>query len=415
MNIRWVKPYLGTSSALAENRSENIHILDVRALVDKAGNSSEQIRQKIDEGVGCLREGKQLIVCCDYGISRSNAIAAGILSVFENISFNEALSEVIATTGEQEIKLSVADAVRNALQHDNTHSKTQFAPRLLITGGNGFVGRTLIPMLSKEYEVYAPNRAEIDLTSGTGALDLFVKKNSISHILHLANPRVYVSNKGMGETLSMLRNILEVCVSNNTFLIYPSTWEVYSGYQSSGMLANENLPFNPKGPYGETKWLCEALIEHFRRTESVRCTVLRSSPLYGRLADRPKFIWTFQTKARDNALIQTHKFQNGYPHLDLMHVSDFCNAISKALKKECAVDINVGTGRLLSTWDVAHILCAKLESRSRIEAVDIDGYAPNIAMDISRAKKILEWVPTVAFEDGIVELLAEVERRERTQ
>lgn len=412
MSICWLKPYLGTSPAFNESHSDNIRVIDVRMLVDKAGNSPEVIRQKIEEGVASIKEGRQIVVCCDYGISRSNAIAAGIISVFEKISFDDAICEVIEETGMQEIKLSVADAVRTALCLNANHSQISSALRLLVTGGSGFVGKALIPMLPEEYLVFAPGRAEIDLISGAGRLDLFVKRNAISHIIHLANPKVFVSNKAMGETLTMLRNVLDVCVLNKVFLFYTSNWEVYSGYQSAAFIANESTPLNPKGPYGETKWLCESLIDHYRKKFGVQCCLLRSSSLYGVSSDRPKFIWTFLEKARKNDFIQTHQFKNGYPHLDLLQVNDFCRAIVQSLKRNYFEDINLGTGRLLSTWDIAHNVCSKLHSCSQIEAVDIEDYAPNVAMGISKAKELLNWIPSITFEDGLDDLIEEMKRRE---
>src|SRR3972149_1542382 len=86
MTIRWITPLLGTAPALLFHQEADMNIIDVRDLVDKAGNRADAVRQKITEGCESLREGKKTVVCCDYGISRSNAIAVGILALSESIS-----------------------------------------------------------------------------------------------------------------------------------------------------------------------------------------------------------------------------------------------------------------------------------------------------------------------------------------
>ena len=36
--------------------------------------------------------------------------------------------------------------------------------KILFTGGTGFLGRNLIPLLSKKYHIFAPGRKELNLT-----------------------------------------------------------------------------------------------------------------------------------------------------------------------------------------------------------------------------------------------------------
>ena len=86
MTIRWINEYLGTAPAADIVELDNIKIIDVRDLVDKAGNQSETIKEKIMTGVKYLQSGEKTIVCCDYGISRSNAVAIGIIAIHNQIS-----------------------------------------------------------------------------------------------------------------------------------------------------------------------------------------------------------------------------------------------------------------------------------------------------------------------------------------
>jgi UDP-glucuronate decarboxylase len=277
---------------------------------------------------------------------------------------------------------------------------------ILITGSSGFIGHVLMGKLQNTYNLFTPSSMKINLLEGSAELDIYVKENAITRIIHLANPRIYTSTKAMGYTLSMLRNVLEVCLHNSIVLIYPSGWEIYSGYRSSFLLASETLPPNPKGPYGETKWLCEHLINSFQKQYGLKCALLRSSPVYGAASDRPKFIWSFINSASKGMPIKTHNFFNGSPALDLLYIDDFCDAIIAILENEFIGEMNLGTGRLLSTREIARIICDKLSSNSPIIPVDIFAYAPNIAMDGSFAESVIGWKPFITFENGIEHLIA---------
>lgn len=85
--IRWITPFLGTAPAGSTDIEPDTGIVDVRDLVDKSGNDPRSVRAKIEQGVALLDEGRRVVVCCDYGVSRSNSIAAGILSRHADLPF----------------------------------------------------------------------------------------------------------------------------------------------------------------------------------------------------------------------------------------------------------------------------------------------------------------------------------------
>jgi nucleoside-diphosphate-sugar epimerase/rhodanese-related sulfurtransferase len=405
--IRWITPMLGTASAGSGDLGPDIAVVDVRDLVDKIGNSPDAVLAKINQGAALLSAGRRVVVCCDYGISRSNSIAAGILSLHSAISFDEAVNEVRRTTGESEIKLEPLNVVRRALAGGEPQPSRSSEARILITGGSGFIGTAFQRGLGPSAFVVSPSRQTVDLTSGALALDLMVKQSDVNLIVHLANPRVYTSAKAIGDAVTMMRNVLDVCRENHLRLLYLSGWEVYSGYRAAELLADENLPLLPKGPYGEAKMLCEFLVRHYSQQHALKATIIRSSPVYGAGSDRPKFIHNFLAKARSGAQIQTHEYRNGAPCLDLLHIDDLLAALLAAIRVGFAGDFNIGSGRLISTYSIAQSMIEKTRSSSTVDPQKIDDYAPNIRMDYSKASSILGWAPTRAFEDFIDEALRE--------
>ncbi len=406
MKIHWITPLLGTAPAFAVRDVADICVVDVRNLVDKAGNPIEVIREKIHQGVESLALGRRTIVCCDYGISRSNAVATGILASFNKEGFEVALRQVLEATGETQIKLEPLIAVREALGL-RSQKKQSNERSILLTGGSGFLGKALHASIGNEFRVMAPKRDQLDITQGSTQLDILASEEEIDCIVHLANPRVYTSNMAMGQTITMLRNVIDVCLANNIPLIYPSGWEIYSGYAGT-LLVNESTPALPRGPYGETKYLAELLIEHGRRMAGLRCALLRSSPVYGVGSDRPKFIYNFIDKARCSETIFTHRYRNGDPALDLLHVDDLISALVAVLRSGFVGTLNLGTGVVTSTRMIAQMLRDSLDSTSRIEHIDIETDVASIAMDWRRIQAELDWQPTIPLEKGLKRVLSEM-------
>lgn len=56
---------------------------------------------------------------------------------------------------------------------------------VLLTGGSGFVGRNVRPMLEERYVVMAPGRAELDL-SYENAIDAYLKRTTVDFLIHCA-------------------------------------------------------------------------------------------------------------------------------------------------------------------------------------------------------------------------------------
>lgn len=401
--IRWITEKLGTSSWEFAHALPDLHIVDVRDLVDKPGNESAAIRARIAEAVEGLARGEKVVICCDYGISRSNSIAAGVLAAAEKIPMEAAVQRVLTATGESEIKLEVLDAVWQAVEPPR---QAISGSSILITGASGFIGAAITKRLRESGQtVVTPSHQEIDLLQDAIRLDLIVKKHRVGKIVHLAAPRVYTSNVSLGHMLVMLKNVLDVAVRNGLSFYYLSSWEIYSGYRTPALLADETLPARPGSTYGYAKHLSEMLIRAYVEQHSLVSLILRSSPVYGVQSDRPKFIWNFLAKARRGQEIVTHRYLNGFPALDLLHIEDLQAALFKALTSNVTGELNIGSGTLVTTAEVARLLIEKIGSSSTIRHLPIESYIGNIAMDTSRAKRLLAWQPIVHLSQGLDQYL----------
>lgn len=402
--VRWITENLGTAKRIDVDDKEG-SVVDVRDLVDKAGNTDQVVLERINTVVDLLKQKHKVIVCCDYGMSRSNAIAVGAIAKYSDYGFDEATKSVMERTGEAAINIDILNSVRRVLEINSKDSVSNSSNTLLITGGTGFIGSSLAAKLAENHNVVMPTRQEVDLLDGPVRLDLVVKSNGVDTVLHLANPRVYSTNEAMGKSVIMLKNVLDVCRENNTKLVYVSNWEVYSGYRSESLLASEALPKFPKGAYGSSKYLCESLVEQHHRLYGLEYAILRCSSIYGIGSDRPKFIYSFLNKALSDEDITTHKYRNGFPILDLLYIDDLISVFLDILQSNYCGFLNIGSGIGVSTSELAGKIVEITASKSVIKHHDIQDFAPNIVMDISKAKAILGWYPKTNIGDGLTYLV----------
>lgn len=399
--IKWITDNIGTG-AFEKVQDSSLYVkIDVRDMVDKAGNTEDLIKEKIDSALLELNKGNKIIICCDYGMSRSNSIAVGIIAKFFEINFSKALKLVLEKTNEKSIKIEVLHVIRKLFTANNT----TIPESMMVTGGSGFIGQKLIPKLSKKYNIFFPSSSDINLENDIVLLDLFVKENNVKTIIHLANPRIYTTNQSLASSILMTKNILDVCIANEIKIVYLSSWEIYSGYNTVSLLASENTSSYPKGTYGLSKAICENLIHQYISLYNLNSLIIRSSPVYGKGSDKPKFIYNFLTKALNDENIRTHKYINGFPSLDLLHIDDLINFLAKSIEKNSTGEYNIGTGVLTSTSAIAEYLIRATSSKSCIQHIVIKEHTHNIIMDITKANQDLQFNPQIRLEDGLNELI----------
>jgi nucleoside-diphosphate-sugar epimerase len=395
--IRWIDETLGTA-AFDDIEPGPWRVLDVRTLVDKRGNPADEIRAHVEEGASTLRRGLQLVIGCDFGISRSNAIAAGVLANVRSISFDDALMIVKEATRETQIKLDLVETVRDAL---GGAAPSLARNRVLVTGGTGFIGRHLVVRLQENHEVVAPTHRELDVASDPLLLAEFCRRHEVGQIIHLAAPPLYTNANAIGPSILMLRNLVDVCRSSHVRLVLISGTVVFSGYASTSLSASETLPLNPAGTYGQAKYLEEALVDLLHRRGEIERTIVRLSNVYGPGGDRPRFIRRFYEAALQQHPIRTHLFRNGRPGLDLLYITDAVEALARVASHPEPGVFNVGTGTLLTTVDIAHLIADIAGVAIEVEEVRIDDDTGSVMFPSPRTRADLGWAPVVSTEAGL--------------
>ena len=404
--IRWiVENRLGTA-AYHDAAASDYDVLDVRHLVDGPGNAPNGISALIERGVAVLASDRPLVLACDFGVSRSNAVAAGVLARAQELAFDEAVRIVIAKTGEENIKLSMIDAVRRVIEGDNGVDRR--AGAILVTGGSGFLGRNLVPALRNytDTPVLAPTRSELDLTASSASLASYVRENNVGQVLHLAFPRVYTNVPALGDSLVMLRRLIEACISKDVTLSLMSGAVVFSGYQTRGLIADLDLSPRAMHVYGETKLLEETLVRQCVQNSGLSARIVRLAPVYGPGGLRPRFIRQFHEALQAGQSIQVHNYLNGPARLELLYIEDAVAALCEIVGRNLSGHFHIGTGVNYSPAEVAEHIAQLTGTKLAVRQTDLEEYVSNVLLGAQCGQGEMSWAPQTSLAAGLQRTLA---------
>ncbi|MFI5416667.1 MAG: NAD-dependent epimerase/dehydratase family protein [Nitrososphaerales archaeon] len=286
--------------------------------------------------------------------------------------------------------------------------------RLLVSGCTGFIGSNLMPKLTKlghhvegisrkpaksNHKIHIANLRSEHLAKK-------IKTKSFDAIIHLAAdtdekdlPSMFSDN--VVTTLNILEFAREKKINK---LIFVSGHNVYS--PSKALPIGEDSTIAPFTNYGCTKLLSENLVSYYNHKFDIDVILLRVSVIYGDGQPQRSTISKFIANYKDSKEILLHKYQNGFQKVDLIHVSDVCDAIIRALdsKKKFAI-YNIASGKPSTVKDISKILRMHNQSSSRFIVQNISKKVIHFYYDIESAKRELDFEPKVSLEKGITSLL----------
>ena len=393
---------LATAPCGELERDSGVKVLDLRDLVDGIGNRIDALRSRIDEAVGFLRAGQKVVLCCERGISRSNALASAVLARWQGLPFTEAVRRVKQVTGEREIKVEMLAELRAALgEEPSCASSRGDGSRALILSHSERLGEAVLRALADPERPHRAWKLEISAADDPSELGLLAWEQGIDTLLLLDDVGTGISNRQMGRRVVRLKNVLDLCNATHASLVCLSSWTMFSGYCSGPVLADESLAPRPWSRAGQAMQLCELLVDLVRQQHGLRFSLLRCATLYGEGYYCPAFLHTFVAKARLGEPIVTHRFRNGRPLLDLLHVDDLARALAAVVDKEHSGLLHLGSGQGITTHDIAERIIEALGSSSDLAQQDLQAEAALVLMDSRRAGAELGWRPCISLDEGL--------------
>jgi nucleoside-diphosphate-sugar epimerase len=289
----------------------------------------------------------------------------------------------------------------------------------LVTGGSGFLGRTLVRMLVERGEAivsydrrifddqeYPFAQVQGDLGDLPTLLET-IRNHKIDRIIHTAAishpyfsreiPYQTVITNALGTT-----NVFEAARLSGIRRVVNLSSECAYGHNSELPIVKESAPLQPTTPYGATKVFTEKLAAVYNDLYGMQIPSLRPGWIYGPGQFMQCYMKTLLRNAIDGK--PTVEDEGRDYRFQYVHVTDVANAciLAATVPVLNSYVYNVTGGNQISYADLAdHVKELFPGADISIGPGTIDVLDANAIFDISLAKQELRYVPQMALKDGI--------------
>ncbi len=305
--------------------------------------------------------------------------------------------------------------------------------RILVTGGAGFIGSHLIDRLMKEqHEVicldnfYTGTKNNISKWMGQPNFE-FIRHDitepirlEVDRIYHLAcpaSPVHYQSNPIKTIKVSFLgtSNMLGLAKRVKARFLLASTSEVYGDPnvhpQPESYHGNVN-PIGIRSCYDEGKRIAETLSFDYHRQHGVEIRVARIFNTYGprMLENDGRVVSNFIAQSLQGKSLTV--YGDGSQTRSFCYATDQVDGLMKLMDGEHTGPINIGNPEEYTILQLAEKVRDKIAPDREIIFKPLPQDDPKQRKpDITKAKTLLNWQPTVSLETGLTETIAEFRQR----
>jgi UDP-glucuronate 4-epimerase len=247
---------------------------------------------------------------------------------------------------------------------------------------------------------------ELDIVD-TNAIDLHLT-DTYDAIIHLAakagvrpsieNPIAYQQTNVAGT-----QNLLEFARKKSIQqFVFASSSSVYGINKNIPWVESDGL-LNPISPYASTKISGELLGHVYSHLYNIRFIGLRFFTVFGPRQRPDLAIHAFSKKILNNETIPF--FGDGNTQRDYTFIDDIVKGIIGALNydKTNYEIINLGNSHAVSLAELVNTLETVLEKKAIINKLpEQPGDVPVTFSDISKAKDLINYMPTTSLKDGVI-------------
>ncbi len=292
--------------------------------------------------------------------------------------------------------------------------------RILVLGGNGFIGSNLVNRLVAEgYSVKIFDRNPLREGSFSKNVEyqygVFGDKTSIADALsnidivfHLISSSIPSTSNispandvkdNLVNTIGLLECMKEMNVSR--IMYFSSGGTIYGN--SDKETINEAHPLNPISSYGIVKLAIEKYLMMYQELYGFDPVIFRVSNPYGPWQGKlgaQGLINTLLFKAISNEQVEI--WGNGGIIRDYIYIDDVADACVKAIESRSIGTFNIGSGIGESVSEILKIVEEVTQIKLDINYLNSRSFdVKKVILDITKAKSILNWEPKVPIEEGI--------------
>lgn len=309
--------------------------------------------------------------------------------------------------------------------------------RILITGAAGFLGSHLCDrFLAEGHSVIGMdnfitgNPQNLAHLSGHpqysfirhDVSDFIFVPGKVDAVLHFASPASPNENSPLGyvnlpiQTMKAgalgTHNTLGVARANQSRFLLASTSEIYGDplvHPQKETYWGHVDPIGKRSVYDEAKRFAEALTMAYHRFHNINTRIVRIFNTYGPRMhlDDGRVIPNFLQQALRGVPLTI--YGDGQQTRSFCYVEDMVDGIYRLLLSEEHYPINIGNPTEISMLELAQTINSLVGNEAGVTyKVDMrgEGDPQQRKPDITRARKLLGWEPSVSLEEGLIKTTA---------
>jgi UDP-glucuronate decarboxylase len=305
--------------------------------------------------------------------------------------------------------------------------------RILVTGGAGFIGSHLIDRLMKEgHEVicldnfYTGNKYNLlqwldnphfELIRHDITEPIRLEVDQIYHLACPASPVHYQYNpiKTVKTNVIGTLNMLGLAKRVKARFLLASTSEVYGDPEVHPQVEEYRGSVNPIGIrscYDEGKRIAETLAFDYYRENNVEIRVARIFNTYGprMLENDGRVVSNFVAQALQG--IPLTVYGEGQQTRSFCYVADLVEGLMRLMNGEHTGPINLGNPDEYTILELAQAVQTLINPDAEIRFEPLPADDPRRRRpDITKAKTLLNWQPTIPLQDGLKLMIEDFRQR----
>jgi len=291
-------------------------------------------------------------------------------------------------------------------------------PKILITGGNGYIGSKLIrSLIDENYSISIILRKNSKLDSLKDIIDrigiyIYDSLEDIIYILSLVKPDlvIHLASYFVGQhSILDIKKLIHSNIEYGTYILEGMAQSNIKNFinTSTYWLHYNNEDYNPVNLYASTKKAFLDILKYYHELYEINVVNLELSDVYGEDDPRPKLINILKNAIESNTELL---LSPGEQFIDLVYIDDVINAYIIATKEILNLNNDIAqfknyavtSGEPISVIDLVYKIKRLLNLNCENIKVGLKPYRKReIFTKIQAIKTIEGWKPRIKLETGL--------------